>query len=113
MRFSEIERAEIERDVGGYCRRKTNPSLSDKLSIEYRMRGMTVTIFENRPVWRGAPGERMHSDVAKLKKNPETRLWQLYWRDRNLRWHLYEDAPPTRRLTDLFAEVDRHPIFWG
>jgi Protein of unknown function (DUF3024) len=39
----------------------------------------------------------------------------LYWRDRNLRFHLYDLLAPTHRVDDLLTELDRDPTcsFWG
>jgi hypothetical protein len=39
----------------------------------------------------------------------------LYWRDRNLRFHRYEQLPPSPHIDDLLQEIDRDPtaIFWG
>lgn len=41
--------------------------------------------------------------------------WTLYWRDRNLRFHLYDLLAPSNRVGDLLNEIDRDPtcIFWG
>jgi hypothetical protein len=39
----------------------------------------------------------------------------LYWRDRNLRFHIYDLLEPSNRVDDLLNEIDRDPtcIFWG
>jgi len=39
----------------------------------------------------------------------------LYWRDRNLRFHRYDQLPPSPSISDLLTEIDRDPIaiFWG
>jgi hypothetical protein len=44
-----------------------------------------------------------------------TRLWSLYWRDRNLKFHEYDRVPASASVDELLAEVDRDPtaIFWG
>lgn len=41
--------------------------------------------------------------------------WELYWRDRNLRFHAYNRVGPSANIDELLAEVDRDPtcIFWG
>lgn len=54
-------------------------------------------------------------DIARFRFRPVTGTWDLYWADRNRRWHLYEPAPPTAYIRTLIAEVDRDPtgIFWG
>jgi hypothetical protein len=57
----------------------------------------------------------MRSPIVRLRYTNRTELWQLYWRDSNLRWHVYDLALPSRDLATLLAEVDRDPvsIFWG
>ena len=42
-----------------------------------------------------------------------TREWALYWRDRNLKWHRFEDCEPSDDLNDLLPVVDAEPIFYG
>jgi hypothetical protein len=39
----------------------------------------------------------------------------LYWRDRNLRFHRYDQLPPSPSIGDLLTEIERDPtaIFWG
>jgi len=53
--------------------------------------------------------------IARLRYTKTKRQWSLYWRDRNLRFHLYEPAPATSSVEDLLAEVDCDPtgISWG
>jgi hypothetical protein len=44
-----------------------------------------------------------------------TRLWSLYWRDRNLKFHEYDRVSASASVEELLTEVDRDPtaIFWG
>lgn len=53
--------------------------------------------------------------VARLRYSVADRLWTLYCRDRNLRFHLYDLLPPSHRVDDLLSELDRDPscMFWG
>jgi hypothetical protein len=39
----------------------------------------------------------------------------LYWRDRNLRFHIYDLLAPSPTIDDVLLEIDRDPtcIFWG
>jgi hypothetical protein len=39
----------------------------------------------------------------------------LYWRDRHLRFHRYDQLEPSPDISDLLHEIDRDPIaiFWG
>jgi hypothetical protein len=36
-----------------------------------------------------------------------TRTWTLYWRDRQLRFHLYDRPAPSPSFDDLFDEIAR------
>lgn len=53
--------------------------------------------------------------VAQIRYDREARLWSLHWRDRNGRWHPYDDVDPMSDVEAILAEVDRDPtgIFWG
>ncbi|MFF0314247.1 DUF3024 domain-containing protein [Micromonospora sp. NPDC005252] len=53
--------------------------------------------------------------VAHLRYTKNTGTWTLYYRDRNLRFHRYDLAPPTSNMAELLDELDRDPtaIFWG
>ena len=39
----------------------------------------------------------------------------LYWRDRHLRFHVYDRIAPSSHIDDLLQETGRDPtaIFWG
>jgi hypothetical protein len=53
--------------------------------------------------------------VARLRYVKARREWSLYWRDRNSKFHIYDQAPPTSSIQDLLDEVEADPtnIFWG
>jgi hypothetical protein len=72
-------------------------------------------IVECRPPWREGTGpEWTRSPIARLRYTQATRTWSLYRRDRNLRFHLYNQLPPSPRVDDLLHEIDRDPTanFW-
>lgn len=76
----------------------------------------TVTVLECRPPWRPDFGpEWTRFPVARLRYTKTRGEWSLYWRDRNLKFHHYDLAPPTPHVEDLIAEIERDPtsIFWG
>ena len=52
--------------------------------------------------------------IVRLRYTQATKMWTLYWRDRNLRFHIYDLLAPSRRVEDLLTEIDRDPtcIFW-
>ena len=114
MPLSESEKEMIEKEVGGFCKRKVPAEFHDELRIDYSIRGNSVTLLEIRPAWR-LPGEWTAMKVAQFRLDPDTKKWSLYWCDRNERWHLYDDLPPAYDLGVFIQEVDADPtgIFWG
>lgn len=75
-----------------------------------------MTVLECRPPWRADYEPNWtRLPIARLRYTKTKRRSSLYWRDRNLRFHLYELAPASSSVEDLLAEVDRDltGIFWG
>ncbi len=102
--------------VATYCATKVPAEHDDKLRIEYKVRGNTITISECRPPWRegiGPDWTRMR--ICTFEWDPGTRLWTLYARDRNDRRLEYPFIEPARDLVSLISELDNDPtcIFWG
>jgi len=77
----------------------------------------SVTIVECRPPWRAHFGpDWTRFPIARLRYTKARRDWQIYWRDRNLKFHVYDLVPPTTaNVETLLAEIDADPtcIFWG
>jgi len=112
MPISEIERRKAEKTLRDYCARRTNPAIRKQLEIVYRVDGNYAYIAERRPDWMDSSIVRDH-DVAKFRFVVKSRTWHLYWRDRNLKWHRFEEYAPSRDLRPLLAVVDDEPIFYG
>jgi hypothetical protein len=106
MAFNELDLRRIERIIGGFCRRRTQPDVADELRLVYQIDGQSVVISEERPDGRD-PGKLMHTPVAKLRFVRTSGLWTLYWMRADQRWHAYEPAPPSRDLAELVEVVDR------
>lgn len=49
MAFSEIELKRIEKEVGGFCEKRSPIEIRDKLSFEYRIKAHDVIIYTKRP----------------------------------------------------------------
>src|SRR5271165_2199498 len=70
----------------------------------------------SRPPWRqDMSAEWTRFPIARLRYTKATRQWSLYWRDRHLRFHLYDRITSSARIDDLLREIDCDPtaIFWG
>lgn len=88
----------------------------DQVRYELDVEPTSLTIMECRPPWReGIGSEWTRFPIARLRYVKVRREWSLYWRDRNLKFHLYDRVPPTAAIQDLLDEVTADPtsIFWG
>lgn len=112
--LSEAQAREVEAVLREFCRGEPPPHVRPELEYAVRIEGNAVTLVELRSAFR-AEIDRTESPVARFRFIAKYELWQLYYRDRNIRWHRYPPARPVKRLAVLFAEVRRDPtgIFWG
>jgi hypothetical protein len=102
--------------VQRWCRTRVPEHVRDEVRVEVDVNERHLTIVECRPPWRDEAGaEWTRFPIARLRYTKATRLWSLYWRDRNLKFHEYDRLPATESIEDVLAEVDRDPtaIFWG
>jgi hypothetical protein len=101
----------VETAVGAFCRKRgVNPVLLD---YSYEVRGLAVTLFENRADWRD-PTLRHVYPFARFKFIPDAG-WELHWMRQNGRWYRYDEGPQRRTLTPLIhlLERDEHGAFFG
>jgi len=70
----------------------------------------------NGAPWREDLGPEWTSfPIARLRYTIADKTWTLYWRDRNLRFHIYDQLAPSNQVEDLLSGLDHDPtcIFWG
>lgn len=105
----------VEKKVGDFCKKKVPPHVLDKVNLSYKIRGNSVTIFENRAPWHPDMKEWTSMAIAKIKFDEKTAKWTLYCADRNNKWHEYYDIEPTKDIDKILTEIDEDPtgIFWG
>ena len=94
----------------------TPPEVRAHVWVELDVTSTAITIYECRPYWR--PEEQQpptRFPVARCRWNNTTKLWTLYWRDRNLRFHIWPHLEPQQTVVPLLAEIDDHTngAFWG
>lgn len=102
--------------VRRWCAARVPKHLHDELRVEVDVAPRHLTIVETRPPWREDSGpEWTRFPIARLRYTKATGLWEIYWRDRHLRFHRYDLAEPSPRVADLLEEIERDPtaIFWG
>src|SRR6185369_2439377 len=74
-----------------------------------------LTIVERRAPWREDFGPEWTAfPIARLRYTAADKSWTLYWRDRNLRFHLYEPMAPSHLVEDpRHHTAHLPPLRWG
>jgi len=104
----------IESKLQEYCDSKIPKNVRDKIRLNYRIRGNTISLVELRPILNN-PEKWSDMVIAQFRYDPQSALWTLYCADRNSKWHLYINTEPTKYFNQLLEEVDEDPtgICWG
>jgi hypothetical protein len=108
----ELDIARVRR----WCEQRVPEHARNQVRVECDIGSRQLTIVECRPPWREGIGpEWTRFPIARLRYAQATHTWTLYWRDRNLRFHRYDQLEPSPQIDDLLREIDRDPtaIFWG
>jgi Protein of unknown function (DUF3024) len=108
----ELDIARVRR----WCQQRVPPHAQDQVRVECDIGSRQLTIIECRPPWRQGIGpEWTRFPIARLHYTQATKMWTLYWRDRNLRFHRYDQLEPSPDISDLLREIEHDPIaiFWG
>ena len=108
----ELDVARVRR----WCEQRVPEHVRDQIKVECDVGPRHLTIVECRTPWREDMGaEWTRFPIARLRYTKATGRWSLYWRDRHLRFHLYDRIAPSPHIDDLLQEVDRDStaIFWG
>lgn len=115
MPFSEFEIRKYEKVVGQFIKkRRPPPHIRSQVDLAFRVDGQSVEIFEVRPVWR-KPEKKMEHPVAKATYVKTQRIWRIYWKRADLKWHCYEPNPEVGTIEDFIALVDKdeYACFFG
>lgn len=114
MALPELTKKNVEKTLESYCDKRIPKHIRNKLRLEFSFKGNAVVLFEVRPVWND-PTQNTEGPVAQFKYNQTKNIWTLYWRDRNLKWRIYDRISPSATFQNLLSEVDTDPtgIFWG
>ena len=106
-----------ERDVEKirrFCRHRVPAKFADEVRLEVTTRGKSVSIYECRPVWRGAPAEWTRMPIAQIRYEGAG-TWTLYFGDRNGTWIMYFDLDTNQPMNVILDEIGSDPtcVFWG
>lgn len=84
------------------------------MRVEAELADRHVTIIEMRPPWDGQ-SDWTRFPVARLRYVVKTGQWNLYWCDRNMKFHEYTRKRPTKNVQALLDYIGSYqdPILWG
>ena len=101
--------------IGIWCRDRVPQELWHELRVECEITDRHVTIIETRSPWDGADRPWTRLPIARLRYTATTGSWTIYWRDRNSKFHLYQDSAPSTHVQPLLDHIadSGDPIFWG
>lgn len=112
MALPDLDIARVQRG----CAARVPEHARHQVRVECQIAPRHLTIIERRAPWREDYGPEWPSfPIARLRYTLADKSWTLYWRDRNLRFHVYDPLEASNRVEDLLSELDRDPtcIFWG
>ena len=107
-------RQTIEEQLTAYCLRTVPLRYRNQLRLNYKLRGNSVTLLEERePVLPAGPW--VSRPVAQFRYAPDSGQWVLYGADRNGRWLAYHLIEPTTDFSALLQimDADKTGLFWG
>ena len=77
--------------VRRWCQQRVPEHARSQVKMECDVAPRHLTIVECRPPWRQDMGtEWTRFPIARLRYTKSTKQWSLYWRDRHLRFYLYD-----------------------
>ncbi|TRZ89039.1 MAG: DUF3024 domain-containing protein [Methanosarcinales archaeon] len=105
----------VEKKVDAFCKKTVPPHVLHQVNLSFKIRGNSVTIFENRAPWHEGIKEWTSMKIAQFRYDEKSGQWRLYCADRNERWHEYWNMKPTKNIDKILTEIDEDPtgIFWG
>ena len=114
MALPEFTKKLIQKTLSDYCTRKVPSHVKDQYQLDFKFRGNSVTLYEERPTFMDK-SEWVDIVVAQFRYDPKTQKWSLYCADRNSKWHEYIGLNRTKDFNVLLEEVEADPtgIFWG
>jgi len=101
--------------VQRWCAARVPEHARHQVRVECEVAPRHLTIVERRAPWREDFGPEWTAfPIARLRYTAADKSWTLYWRDRNLRFHLYEPMAPSHRVEDPRRQTAHlPPLRWG
>ena len=107
MAFTDIEigthAALIEQLL--WSRRRPPLHLRDQIREGQCFNGMAIEFFFVRPAFE-RPGQFFEESIAKVRYVRSRRVWRLYWKRADGKWHGYQPCPRVASLAAALRVID-------
>ncbi|MFZ2281904.1 MAG: DUF3024 domain-containing protein [Prosthecobacter sp.] len=97
-----------------WSRRRPPLHLRDKVREGQRFTDQSIELFFVRPAFM-RPGEQSEESIAKIQHLPRLRVWRLFWKRADGRWHRYKPCPEVASLAAVLRVIDQdaNACFFG
>ena len=95
-------------------KRRPPIEVRDKVDLAYKIENQSVFIYEIRPFWRDK-SRIIKSEIAKATWVNSQKVWKVYWKRADQKWHRYKAMPETKTINQFIELVDedQYSCFWG
>ena len=99
-------------DIGDALRQPLH--LRDQVREGQRVTGQSIELFIVRPAFNN-PAEQIEESIAKVQYVGTRRIWRIFWKRADLRWHSYKPVPEVNSLADALRVIDQdeNACFFG
>ena len=116
MAFTDIEISEHTALIEDlfWSRRRPPLQLRDEIREGQRFTGEAIELFFVRPVFN-RPGERVENSIAKVQYVRSRKVWRLFWKKADGKWHGYQPFAEAKSLSAALGviEEDASHCFFG
>ncbi len=116
MPFTDSEIAEhlkvLEESFWTRCRPPVH--LRGQVREGQRITGRTIELFIVRPAFN-RPEEYIEESISKVQHLPRLRVWRIFWKRADGKWHRYTPFPEVSSLAEALQviEEDSNGCFFG
>jgi hypothetical protein len=106
MALDIIQSVDIIEIMENYMARiRPTPEIRNRVDLGYEIDNQSIILNEIRPFW-GNSNQIITSGYAKATYVRHKRIWKIYWKRADNKWHLYQPSPYVERLKDFLKIVD-------
>ena len=108
VRYSDL----IEKLI--WAKRRPPLHLREKVREGQRIAGHEIELFFVRPLFL-EPTSNVESSIAKTRYARTRKIWRVFWKRADGKWHRYKPRPEVRSLQAFLKLVDEdeYGCFWG